>query len=51
MILSHLFPPKKEIVQLNLTISCFVLKCGCHIAFDNWIAILKRRGFFGSHYH
>jgi hypothetical protein len=35
--------PKKETVKLNLTISCFVLYCGCHIPFEIWIAIVKRR--------
>jgi len=33
----------KEIVKLHLTISCFVLYCGCHMPFEIWIAILKRR--------
>jgi len=32
-------------VKLHLTISFFVLKCGCHIAFEIWISILKRRDF------
>jgi len=26
-------PPPKETVKLHLTISCFVLYCGCHLAF------------------
>jgi len=34
MLLGHLWPPpKKETVKLHLTISCFVLYFGCHIAF------------------
>ena len=34
MLLGHLWPPpKKETVKLHLTISCFVLYCGCHLAF------------------
>ena len=35
--------PKKETVKLHLTISSFVLYCGCHIPFEIWIEILKRR--------
>jgi hypothetical protein len=40
-------PPhkKKEIVKLRLTISCFMLYCGCHIPFEIWNAILMRRDF------
>ena len=37
--------PEKETVKLHLTISFFVLHCGCHIAFEIWISILKRRDF------
>jgi hypothetical protein len=44
MILVHLLQ-KKEIVKLHLTISCFVLYCGCHIPFEIYIAIMKRRDF------
>ena len=32
-------------MKLHLIISCFVLYCECHIAFEIWIAILKRRDF------
>jgi len=32
-------------VKLRLTVSLFVLYCGCHITFEIWIAILKRRDF------
>jgi hypothetical protein len=34
-----IYGPKKETVKLHLTVSCFVLYCGCHILFEIWIAI------------
>jgi len=43
MLLGHC--PKKEIVKLHLTISCFMLHCVCHLPLEIWIAILKRRDF------
>ena len=33
----------EEIVKLHLTISSCMLYCGCHIHFEIWIAIEKRR--------
>jgi len=44
-LLGHLLHPKKEIVKLHLTVSYFVLYCVCHIPFELWNAILKRRDF------
>jgi len=41
--LGHLLPPKK--LKLHLSISWFVLYCGCHICFEIWIAVMKRRDF------
>ena len=35
--LSHLWP-QKETVILHLSISCFMLYCGCHVPFEIWIA-------------
>ena len=32
-------------MKLHLTISCFVLYCGCHIPFEIWNSILKRIDF------
>jgi hypothetical protein len=32
-------------VKGHLTVSYFVLYCGCHMTFGIWIAILKRREF------
>jgi len=37
--------PKKKIVKLHVTISCFVLYYVCHIPLEIWNAILKRRDF------
>jgi hypothetical protein len=37
-----IYCPKKEIVNLHLTVSCFVLYCICRVPFDIWMAILKR---------
>jgi hypothetical protein len=42
---------QKEIMKLHLTSACLVLCCGCHIAFEIWIVILKRRDFLLSHCH
>jgi len=42
MLLGHLLMQLRKL-KLHLTISCFVLCCGCHIPFEIWIAILKRR--------
>ena len=43
LVAAHVFRPiialQKEIVVLHLTICCFVLFCGCHVAFEIWIAI------------
>jgi hypothetical protein len=32
-------------VKLQVTISCFVMYCGCHISLEIWIAILKGTDF------
>ena len=37
------FIAAEEIVKLHLTISSFILYCRCHIPFEIWFAILKRR--------
>jgi len=44
MLLGHLWP-EKGIMKLHLTLSCFVLYCGCYIPFEIWNAVLKRRDF------
>ena len=46
VVAAHAFRPfiaAEEIVKLHLTVSCFMLYCGCHIPFEIWIAVLKRR--------
>jgi len=40
MLLCHLWP-QKQTVKSRLTISCFVLCCGCRIPFEIWIAISR----------
>ena len=45
MLLGYLLSPRKEIVKLLFTFFCFVLYCGCHIPFEIWIAVMKRRDF------
>ena len=32
-------------MKLHLTISCSVSYLGCHMPFEIWVAILKRRDF------
>ena len=44
MLLGHVLPQKGN-CKVPFNYFLFLLYCGCHIHFEIWIAVLKRREF------